>query len=83
MIRLFDECRLRYIQYLGLSELPKRMPFKQRLKDAKDFMKHLNTKIQGISGRVNQEIYSRFQYRGNGVLTPLIRLERRLFSKIF
>jgi glycosyltransferase involved in cell wall biosynthesis len=78
MVQLFDKTRLGYIQYLGLHDLPKRIPFMQRLKDAKDFMKHLNNKIKGISGGVNREIYSRFQYRGNGVLTPLIRLERFL-----
>ncbi len=76
MIRLFDESRLRYMQYLGLSDLPKRIPFRERLVKATNFIKHLNCKIQGISGSVNREIYSRFQYRGNGALTPMIRLEK-------
>jgi glycosyltransferase involved in cell wall biosynthesis len=76
MINLFDQSRLRYIQYLGLSDLPKRMPFRERLVGATNFMQHLNCKIQGISGSVNREIYSRFQYRGNGALTPMIRLEK-------
>ncbi len=76
MIRLFDESRLRYMQYLGLSDLPKRMPFRERLAEATRFLKHLNGKIKGISGGVNREIYSRFQYRGNGALTPMIRLEK-------
>lgn len=83
MIRLFDESRLRYIQYLGLSDLPKRMPFRGRLAEATGFLKHLNVKIKGISGGVNREIYSRFQYRGNGVLTPLVRFEKWFLSKIF
>jgi glycosyltransferase involved in cell wall biosynthesis len=83
MIKLFDEIRLSYIQHLGLSDLPKRMTFGKRFVDATDFIRHLNKKIQGISGRVNREIYSRFQYRGNGVLTPLPLLEKWVFPKIF
>jgi glycosyltransferase involved in cell wall biosynthesis len=82
MIRLFDESRLRYMQYLGLSDLPKRMPFRERLVEAIDFMRHLNGKIQSISGGVNREVYSRFQYRGNGVLTPLVRLEKWVLSRV-
>lgn len=78
MIQLFDKTRINYIKHLGLHDLPKRMPFKQRLKDANDFIKHLNCKIQGISNGVNREIYAKFQYRGNGFITPLIRLERFL-----
>jgi glycosyltransferase involved in cell wall biosynthesis len=76
MIQLFDKSRLSYIQHLGLHDLPKRLPFKQRLKEANDFINHLNSKIQGVSGAVNREIYSKFQYRGNGILTPLVRLEK-------
>lgn len=76
MIQLFDKTRINYIKHLGLHDLPKRMPFKQRSKDANDFIKHLNRKIQGISGAVNREVYSKFQYRGNGILTPLVRLEK-------
>lgn len=79
--QVFDKSRLQFIQHLGLNDLPKRMPFKQRLKHANDFMKHLNSKIIGISGGVNREIYSRFQYRGNGVFTPLVRLEKWCNSK--
>ncbi len=82
MIRLFDESRLRYIQYLGLSDLPKRIPFRERLAEATGFLKHLNVKIKGISGGVNREIYSRFQYRGNGVLTPLIRAEKIIIATL-
>ena len=83
MIRLFDESRLRYMQYLGLSDLPKSIPFRERLVEATGFIKHLNGKIKGISGSVNREIYSRFQYRGNGVLTPLVRFEKWFLPKIF
>lgn len=83
MIRLFDESRLRYMQYLGLSDFPKRMPFRERLVEATGFMGHLNCKIQGISGGVKREIYSRFQNRGNGILTPLVRAERYLTACTF
>jgi glycosyltransferase involved in cell wall biosynthesis len=83
MIRLFDESRLRYMQYLGLSDFPKRMPFRERLVEATGFMEHLNCKIQGISGGVKREIYSRFQYRGNGILTPFVRAERYLTTYKF
>ncbi len=78
MIRLFDESRLRYIQHLGLSDLPKRIPFFDRVRVAIPFIKKLKMLLPSLSYGVKKEIYARFQYRGNGVLTPFIRLERLL-----
>jgi len=43
-------------------------------------MLKLNQKIRRVSVGANYEIYGRFQFRGNGVLTPLVRLERFLVS---
>ncbi len=81
MIQLFDEIRLKYIQFLNLEFIPYRMPFAERLKRARAFIRGLNSKISGVSASVNREIYARFQYKGNGVMTPLVRLERFLFPR--
>ncbi len=78
MNQLFDEIRLKYVQFLNLEFIPYRMPFAERLNRARAFMKGLNSRIGGVSASVNREIYARFQFRGNGLLTPLIRIERWL-----
>jgi GT2 family glycosyltransferase len=75
---IFNQSRKNYITRLGLSEegIPKSMGFMDRLRLAMPFMTQLNQRIQGISVGANAEIYARFQFRGNGLLTPLTRLER-------
>lgn len=83
IIQVSNQSRLHLIQHLGLHDLPKRMPLKNRLQQAKNYLTHLNKVIPGISGPVNREIYARFQYRGNGVLTPFIRFERWLAAMMF
>ena len=40
----------------------------------------INSKISNVSIRANQELYARFQFRGNGILTPFTRLERLLVA---
>lgn len=80
--RIFNVSRSAYLVGLGMgSELfPKPMPLAKRLNQAIPFMLQLNQKIRGISVLANYEIYARFQFRGNGLLTPLTRLERLLVS---
>jgi glycosyltransferase involved in cell wall biosynthesis len=80
--RIFYVSRSAYLVGLGMgSELfPKPMALSKRLRRAIPFMLQLNQKIPGISVLANYEIYARFQFRGNGLLTPLTRLERILVS---
>jgi hypothetical protein len=40
------------------------------------FMSALNRRLPGVSVAANYEIYAEFQYRKNGLITPLLRLER-------
>jgi glycosyltransferase involved in cell wall biosynthesis len=80
--QIFNRSRRNYLIGLGMPQdlIPESIPFFQRARLAIPFMLHLNQKIQGISVMANYEIYARFQYRRNGFLTPLIRLERLLTS---
>jgi hypothetical protein len=41
-------------------------------------LRALNQRFKGISLQANCEIYARFQFRRNGLWTPLTRLERLL-----
>ena len=79
---IFSQSRKGYLLGLGISSklTPIAMPVASRLKIALPFMLQLNQKIPGISIMANYEIYARFQYRGNGLLTPFTRLERLLVS---
>lgn len=79
---IFSQSREGYLLGLGISSqlTPIAMPVAGRLKMAIPFMLQLNQKIPGISVMANYEIYARFQYRGNGLLTPFTRLERLLVS---
>lgn len=80
MLKLFNLIRLKYLEYLGFTYVPQRLPFFKRWKEANLFIKIIKANITGVSGSVNREIYARFQYRGNGIFTPLIRLERWIRS---
>ena len=55
---------------------PHPRPWLGRIGSAPQFMVDLNRAIPGISVMANYQIYARFQYRGNGIWTPLTRLER-------
>jgi glycosyltransferase involved in cell wall biosynthesis len=79
---IFSKSREEYIAGLGISPklTPRPMDFADRMKIAVPFLKQLNHSIPGISVAANYEIYARFQYRGNGLLTPFTRLERLLVS---
>lgn len=80
--QIFNRSRCAYLAGLGMSAefLPQSIPLNQRVKLAIPFMLQLNQRILGISVMANYEIYARFQFRGNGILTPLTRLERLLVS---
>lgn len=79
---IFSKSREEYIAGLGISPKlrPRPMGFADRMKIAVLFLRQLNQKIPGVSVVANYEIYARFQYRGNGFLTPFTRLERLLVS---
>jgi len=81
---LFSLLQKRYLDGLGINstDAPRALPWKTRIRTASHFMRELNKKIKGISVGVNYQIYARFQYRNNGLLTPLTRLERLLISLI-
>lgn len=65
---------------IGSEFCPRAMQYVDRVRYAIPFMKMLNQKIGGISVMANYQIYARFQFRGNGVLTPFTRLERWIVS---
>lgn len=67
---------------LNIDWVPHSMKFLDRVTDAFFYIKKLNQTIKNISFGVNYQIYSRFQYRGNGILTPFIRLERLIVASI-
>ena len=77
---IFDRCRRDYVHGLNINPdlCPRKMPFLERWKKAPNFLFALNRRIKGVSFSANYQIYSRFQFRGNGIWTPLTRLERLL-----
>jgi glycosyltransferase involved in cell wall biosynthesis len=78
----FFSSQSRYIQQLGIPYHPQAMPFLERLHAAIGFIRLINRIIPNISIGANCEIYARFQFRGNGILTPFTRFERLLVSTI-
>jgi glycosyltransferase involved in cell wall biosynthesis len=77
----FKAIQAKYVQAVtGNSLVPHSMPVKQRWEDAIVFMKMINQKIPGISFSANYELYAEFQYRSNGWLTPLLRIERLVIA---
>ena len=81
---VFEKSRRDYLSGLGISLqlTPRPIRFSERMYIALPFLMQLNQKIRGISIAANYEIYARFQYRGNGLLTPFTRLERFLVSML-
>lgn len=74
-----QESYLRRIQ-IPVDCLPRPMNFSHRISTGLNFMKLINQKIPNISIGANCELYARFQFRGNGLLTPFTRLERLLIA---
>ena len=75
---VFSQAQARYLQTLGIPDVcfPQPLPFFQRLKMGVEFMVRMNKCIPDVSIGANCELYARFQFRGNGIWTPLNRLER-------
>ncbi len=75
----FETARQQYVRgLLGLPDdfIPKQMPWRQRLRVAPEFLARLNARVGEVSIAASYEIYARFQFRGNGLMTPFTRLER-------
>lgn len=76
----FEVARQQYVRglRLGLPDdfIPRQMPWKERLRVAPEFLARLNARVGQISIAASYEIYARFQFRGNGLMTPFTRLER-------
>jgi hypothetical protein len=79
---VFLNAQSRYLTGLGISETytPRALPFMQRIYCGAKFIKLINMRIPNISLAVSMELYARFQFRGNGLWTPLTRLERFLVA---
>ena len=75
---VFRQYQTRYLEGLGISPayLPRPLVLRERLVFAIHFMRLINKKITNISFAANCELYARFQFRKNGIWTPLNRLER-------
>lgn len=65
---------------IGPEFCPRSMNFYDRTRYAIPFMRMLSMQIRGISFLANNEIYARYQFRGNGILTPFTRIERWIIS---
>ncbi len=61
-------------------QIPSKQFFLDRLRIGVPFLKKINQTIPCVSIFANYEIYARYQFKGNGLLTPLIRLERLMIA---
>ena len=79
---VFSAAQQSYLKGLKIPQscLPRALPFLKRIQYGTKFMLLINRKIANISVGANQELYARFQFRGNGLFTPLTRLERILIA---
>ena len=79
---VFSNAQASYLKMLGIPEtcLPRSLPFYERLRYGVRFIQLINKRIPNISIGANMELYARFQFRGNGLWTPLTRLERILVA---
>ena len=79
---VFSEAQADYLRRLNIPKkcLPRALPFLKRWKYGIQFMMLINQKIPNISIGANQELYARFQFRGNGLMTPFTRMERLLVA---
>lgn len=76
------EVQKKYLEQLGISSdlYPHQLPWPKRMVVGIGLLRELNKKFPGVSLRANSEIYARFQFRRNGLWTPLTRLERLLVA---
>lgn len=74
------EVQKKYLELLGISLdfYPRQLPWAKRVSVGAGLLRALNQRFKGISLQANCEIYARFQFRRNGLWTPLTRLERLL-----
>ena len=74
------EVQKKYLELLGISLdfYPRQLPWTKRVSVGSGLLRALNQRFKGISLQANCEIYARFQFRRNGLWTPLTRLERLL-----
>lgn len=74
------EVQKKYLELLGISSdfYPRQLPWTKRVSVGAGLLRALNQRFKGISLQANCEIYARFQFRRNGLWTPLTRLERLL-----
>ncbi|BDT78368.1 glycosyltransferase family 2 protein [Polynucleobacter yangtzensis] len=72
------EVQKKYLELLGISLdfYPRQLPWTKRVSVGAGLLRALNQRFKGISLQANCEIYARFQFRRNGLWTPLTRLER-------
>jgi glycosyltransferase involved in cell wall biosynthesis len=79
------EVQKKYLEMLNIPVdfYPRHLPFMQRIIFGIALLRELNQRFKAISFKANTEIYARFQYRKNGILTPLTRLERMVISAYF
>ena len=76
------EVQKKYLELLEISSdfFPRQLPWFKRIISGPCLLRALNKKFPGISLAANAEIYARFQYRRNGLLTFFTRLERYLIA---
>lgn len=76
------EVQKKYLELLGISLdfYPRQLPWTKRVFVGSALLRALNQRFKGISLQANCEIYARFQFRRNGLWTPLTRLERLLMG---
>ena len=81
---VFSAAQASYLKGLNipLKCLPRALPLYKRLNYGITFLMLMNRRIPNISIHANQELYARFQFRGNGIWTPFTRLERLLVATI-
>jgi len=77
--------RRSYLAMLGISTkfTPQPLPIYSRLRLGVGLIRALNQQFSDISFRANCEIYSRFQFRNNAILSIMQRLERVIIGVIF
>lgn len=82
VLEVSNAVRATYLQRLRIDAClaPRKLPWRERIRIGPPFLVAVRDRLGRASVGVNYEIYARFQYRGNGLLTPLVRLERLLAS---
>jgi glycosyltransferase involved in cell wall biosynthesis len=85
MDNAFLNSQTTYLWTMSVTQIPQKMHYQQRLKQAVTMLIQLNKALRGRTGKrasflANAEIYARFQYRRNGFFTIFTRSERWLIA---